>query len=253
MSGQVKHFFARGNTAKGLYNLTDSAYQGLDTVYVVQGFAGGTAQFIGGLATECIGRGWNVQLIHHPLQQEVLEGIILNDLSVGVVDNEAWPSDCLIEGTEIKYIDLHTALNSDQIAKDEAQIERLTSERDAAYEKAYATFEKALRIHDEWEVFYIKNLDRDFMNQLAVEWTNANLGAGHADKQASVTHRFFGAATSAGPVDFITNLTENIDIRIFVKGRPGTGKSTLFKKLPPPPKQEASIQKFTTAALILTV
>ena len=44
-------------------------------------------------------------------------------------------------------------------------------------------------------------------------------------------HRFFGAATQDGPVDYIDNLTASVGKRYFIKGRPGTGKSTFLKKL----------------------
>ena len=43
--------------------------------------------------------------------------------------------------------------------------------------------------------------------------------------------RFFGASTPDGSVNYIDNLTEDIKTRYFIKGRPGTGKSTFMKKL----------------------
>ena len=44
-------------------------------------------------------------------------------------------------------------------------------------------------------------------------------------------HRFLGAATPNGAVDFIPNLSEDIPKRYFMKGRPGSGKSAMLKKL----------------------
>lgn len=62
-------------------------------------------------------------------------------------------------------------------------------------------------------------------------WARPGIGERTLDKSALVKHRFFGAATPNRPVDFIQNLTENIPKRYFIKGRPGTGKSTILKKL----------------------
>src|SRR5690606_34119962 len=42
---------------------------------------------------------------------------------------------------------------------------------------------------------------------------------------------FFGAATPKGAVDYIQELTASLKRRIFIKGRPGSGKSTMLKKL----------------------
>ncbi|MBL1704179.1 hypothetical protein ELE02_33765, partial [Klebsiella pneumoniae] len=50
-------------------------------------------------------------------------------------------------------------------------------------------------------------------------------------KQSTVKHRFLGAATPKGAVDFVPNLTEGLPQRYFIKGRPGSGKSTMLKKL----------------------
>ena len=43
--------------------------------------------------------------------------------------------------------------------------------------------------------------------------------------------RFFGSITDSENVNFIDDLTESLNKRYFIKGRPGTGKSTFLKKL----------------------
>ena len=52
-----------------------------------------------------------------------------------------------------------------------------------------------------------------------------------SDKKGKSVHRFFGALTPDGSVNYIENLTEDISVRYFIKGRPGTGKSSIMKKL----------------------
>lgn len=44
-------------------------------------------------------------------------------------------------------------------------------------------------------------------------------------------HRFFGASTAKGPVNFVPNIIAPIKTRYYIKGRPGSGKSTLLKRL----------------------
>ena len=51
------------------------------------------------------------------------------------------------------------------------------------------------------------------------------------NKPSKVQHRFLGAATPVGAVDFVPNLTEDVPKRYFIKGRPGSGKSTMLKKI----------------------
>ncbi|RUT45143.1 hypothetical protein EJP82_15775 [Paenibacillus anaericanus] len=231
MAEQVKHYFARGNTAEGLHSLVESVYQGLSTIYVVQGYPGGTATVLGRLASAWTLRGWNIELIHQPLESNLLEGIILEDAQLGLVDGDAWSEELNPEGTEIRYIDIRETLDTEKVAENSETITTLESEISNLYGKAYETFLRTLRIHDEWEKFYIDNLDREVMNQLAEEWGDDYLIPQLEEKVGKEIHRFLGAATSSGAVDFVPNLTDKLQTRIFVKGRPGSGKSTLFKKI----------------------
>ena len=231
MAEQVKHYFARGNTAEGLHSLVESVYQGLSTIFVVQGYPGGTSTIIGQLASKWTVRGWNLELIHQPLESDLLEGIILDDAKIGLVDGDAWSDDFNLEGTEIRYFDIRQTLDVQKVAESSDTIALLENEISNLYVTAYDTFLRTLRIHDEWEKFYIDNLDRGVMDRLAQEWGNEYLIPQLEGKVGVATHRFLGAATSSGAVDFVPNLTNHLQTRIFVKGRPGSGKSTLFKKI----------------------
>ncbi|RCX18174.1 hypothetical protein DFP94_107129 [Fontibacillus phaseoli] len=232
MSERELHYFARGNTAAGLYSLTDSLFEDVETLYVIQGYPGGTAEALGRLASEWERRKWNLQLIHHPLDSDLLEAIVIEDLSVAVVDGAFWSENTSPAGAKVSFIHLDEVLGREKLAEDEDQIQALEKEIADLYAQAYATFLSTLRIHDEWEKFYIDNLDREKMDRLALDWSDTYLKPQQKEgKQARVKHRFLGAATWRGAVDYVPNLTDRLDTRIFVKGRPGSGKSTLFRKL----------------------
>ena len=232
MGERELHYFARGNTAAGLHSLMDSVLQGIRTIYVLQGYPGGTAALLGRLASEAGRCGWKAQLIHQPLDSDLLEGIILEELAIGFVDSAAWPSeDREHEGSELRFVDLCGALDYEQLGAAQERIISLEQEIANLYTEAYATFLHTLRIHDEWEKFYIDNLNRENMDQLALDLADTYFVRSSTDKQAQSTHRFLGAATWRGAVDFVPNLTDRLQTRVFVKGRPGSGKSTLFRKL----------------------
>jgi len=231
MAEQDLHYFMRGNTAQGLVSLADSIFQGLGTIYVLQGFPGGTEAMMGRIAAALEQRGFSLQRIHQPLDHESLEGIIVTNLSFGIVDGNAWSVDAEPVGADIRYIDLCSVLDTDKLEDSSEEIERLQRQIDTAYEQAYDTFLKTLHIHDDWEKIYIDHLDREAMNTLAAEWSEQYLQPVRAGKKAQIVHRFLGAATWRGAIDFVPNLTDRLQTRIYVKGRPGSGKSTLFKSL----------------------
>ena len=66
-----------------------------------------------------------------------------------------------------------------------------------------------------------------------------NLFLDHAkiNEQPHTIRRFLGAATPIGPIDFIDNITDGLTNRYFLKGRAGTGKSTILRKVVAEAKQ----------------
>ncbi|BFH62275.1 hypothetical protein [Paenibacillus azoreducens] len=242
MAGMEKHYFGRGNTAAGLYTLYDSILGGLDTVFVINGQTGpGTSRILGELADAWKNTDWTKHYIHEPLDHERLEGIILEEARIGIIDGNAWSPDPVLEGTEIRIIDAAQTLRKELQEEAEALAAAREPEIAALYAKAYDSFSNTLRIHDDWEKIYIDHLDREKANSIAADFALNYLRPISA-KKADITRRFLGAATWRGAVDYVPNLTESVRTRIFVKGRPGSGKSTMFKKI----AKEAEIRGINT-------
>lgn len=97
---------------------------------------------------------------------------------------------------------------------------------------AQSIFALAHEIHDRQEEIYISHMDFDFANVLC-EALLKRLVPTEGDGRAvgKQINRFFGAPTVGGNVCYIPELTENISKRYFIKGRPGTGKSTFLKRI----------------------
>lgn len=234
MAEKEKHYFARGNTAAGLYTLFDSVLEGLQTIYVLGGRAGaGNARVLQELAAAWSKRDLRLHYIHQPLDSRLLEGVILEELRIGVVDGNAWGADPVLEGAEIRYVDLEKLLNPQVLEAAAEEIAELDQQIAADYKEAYDTFHTTLLIHDEWEKFYIDNLDRAAADRIAAQLAEEYLKPAVQEEagKSTAVHRFLGAATWSGAMDYVLNLTEDLDTRIYVKGRPGSGKSTLFKRL----------------------
>ncbi|MGG1519055.1 PRK06851 family protein [Paenibacillus oryzisoli] len=226
------HYFARGNTAHGAHFLYKSAFDGLNKIFVLTGPQGtGKSTAIRGLADSLLDKGQHVQCFHSPLRPDELDGIILTDLKVGIVDGRACGEISENQAGEIVFIEFGEALDKSLLSPGLRTIEDLRGKLDRAYSKAYETFLTALRIHDEWEKYYIESMDFMKADQIAQNLIQ-ELFAGHESHSPTVgRHLFFGAATPKGAFDFIQSLTSRLERRIFIKGRPGSGKSTLLKKL----------------------
>ncbi|MCZ8517772.1 hypothetical protein O9H85_36885 [Paenibacillus filicis] len=233
MIEKSSHYFARGNTARGAHFLYKSAFDWLNQIFVLTGPQGtGKSTVIRSLADNLLEKGQHVQCFHSPLRPDELDGIIATELKVGIVDGRVCEGIPKNEAGEIVAINFGEALDNSRIFPEHlGTIEELRGQLVDAYSKAYETFLTALRIHDEWEKYYIENMDFMKADQISQELIQ-ELYAGHENDTPTIgRHLFFGAATPKGAFDFIQSLTAQLERRIFIKGRPGSGKSTLLKKL----------------------
>ncbi|MFF2092170.1 PRK06851 family protein [Paenibacillus sp. NPDC058174] len=233
MAAKSSHYFAQGNTARGAHFLYGSAFDGLNKIFVLTGPQGtGKSTVIQSLADSLLDKGLHVQHFHSPLRSDELDGIILTELKVGIVDGRVCTGISDSGAGEIVYIDFKGALNNSHLRPEHIiTIEDLKGKLESAYSKTYETFATALQIHDEWEKYYIENMDFSKADQIAQDLIEEVYAGHESDTPATPRHLFFGAATPRGAYDFIQSLTAELERRIFIKGRAGSGKSTLLKKL----------------------
>jgi hypothetical protein len=233
MKGRVTNFYAAGNTARGFANQFESSLQGLDRIYILKGGPGtGKSTLIRSIGEELSNKGLDIWFIHCASDNGSLDGVIIPALKTGIVDGTApHVIEPKLPGAVEEYVNLGEAWNSESLVGRKAEIAELQEGIRKAYDKAYAGFAEALRIHDEWEAIYIHSMNFEAAEQLTKELSELFYGDSKLNKTATVYHRFLGAATPKGAVDFVPNLTEDVAKRYFIKGRPGSGKSTMLKKL----------------------
>ncbi|MEC1521974.1 PRK06851 family protein [Neobacillus niacini] len=233
MAGKIKNYYAGGNTARGFHNLYDSNLQGLERIFILKGGPGtGKSSLMKNIGNEWKEKGYAIEFLHCSSDNNSIDGVIIPALKVGIVDGTA-PH--VIEpkapGAVEEYINLGAAWDAKALVGEKKNIQRLTNQISASFNLAYSTFKQALDVHDDWEKIYIENMDFEKADQLTNKLIQSFFGKLKVNKQSDIRHRFLGAATPKGAVDFVPNLTEDIEKRYFIKGRPGSGKSTMLKKL----------------------
>jgi len=233
MAGKVIRYFAGGNTARGFYSLFDSNLEGLDRVYILKGGPGtGKSTLMKEIGAYWSEKNFSIEYLHCSSDPDSIDGVIFPELKLGIVDGTA-PH--IIEpnlpGAVEEYVNLGEAWDAKALAKQKETIQQLSIQVSQAFQDAYQTFAKALRVHDDWEKIYIESMDFDKANELTNQLIGTFYGSMTLNKQSDIRHRFLGAATPKGAVDFVPNLTAGINKRYFIKGRPGSGKSTMLKRI----------------------
>ncbi|SHE66027.1 hypothetical protein [Caloramator proteoclasticus] len=98
------------------------------------------------------------------------------------------------------------------------------------YSIFFSLLREAKLIHDEWEKEYLKGMDFEKADKITQDIIDG-LNLTSFDRKGEEVHRFAGAMTPQGQQCFYEDLIQGLKNRIIVKGRPGTGKSTMTKKV----------------------
>ncbi|MGE5704484.1 MAG: PRK06851 family protein [Clostridia bacterium] len=233
METKERHFFAGGNTAKGFRHFYASILQGMDPLFILTGGQGaGTSEIIQSVGNAALARGLAVEWMHTPLNRERFDGVLIPALNMGVVDGSApYSYEPLAPGVIEKTIHAENAWDQAGLTARKEEIVQLSKSVSECRKQATQSFAQALQIHDEWEHIYISNMNMEAAGRVTREMIQLLLGEGTRNKSARVRHQYFGAATCVGAVDYIQDLTKTIEKRYFIKGRPGSGKSTMLKKI----------------------
>lgn len=227
-----KHYFACGNTAKAFQNLFASNLQYLEKIYILKGGPGnGKSTFMKRIGAEFEDK-YMVEYIHCSSDSDSLDGVIVRELGFGIVDGTApHVIEPHVPGCIEEYVNLGSAWDTKKLKESQKEITELLEKIAQCYPRAYEAFGRGIKVHDEWEAVYINKMDFDKANEMTETVIQDILKDYIFSKESKIYHRFFGATTCKGPVNYVEGLIEHMEHRYFIKGRPGSGKSTLLKKL----------------------
>lgn len=209
------HYYITGNTAKGLVNHLDTNLLNISRIVALEHpSARLKTDIIKKLAKQYEHN--SVEVLESSLGNDYLDGNIIREKSLAFLDKR-------IATTSTATINLEEIFPLKK--QDVTRIDKLT-------QKAYESFAEGLKIHDDLEDIYIKQMDFNHADKFAKEFI-ANL-LNDAPKQSHNPHtytRLFGTNTADGVVNVVPHLIKDIKNVYYIKGRAGTGKSTFMKKI----------------------
>ncbi|WP_455718481.1 PRK06851 family protein [Anaerosporobacter sp.] len=228
-----KHYFACGNTSKGFQNMFESNLQGLKKIYILKGGPGtGKSTLMNKVGKMYVDKGYDVEYIHCSSDPDSLDGVIVREISVGIVDGTApHVIEPKVAGAVEEYVNLGEAWDIELLENKAGEIRKLQEQISTCYPKVYEAFAHALKIHDEWEKIYIDNMNFEKADELTEKVCDMLLGSCEKQESGVTRHRFFGGSTPKGAMDYVENITSSCKKRYLIKGRPGSGKSTMLKKI----------------------
>jgi len=233
MSAQVRKYFVCANSSAGFYSFFHENLNDLDRVYILKGGPGtGKSTLMRRIGDYFLKKGYDIEHIYCSSDPSSLDGLIIPKLKAAIVDGtQPHVIEPTAPGALEQYVNLGIAWDLEFLSSCRQEILQLRADASVAYKDLYAHYEKALAIHDEWEKLYIEAMDFDKAEAFRELVCDTLLDYPKVNREPKEKHRFFGASTPEGTVDFLMELTEPFAKRYFIKGRPGTGKSTLLRAI----------------------
>ncbi|QQK81526.1 hypothetical protein HUG20_17475 [Salicibibacter cibi] len=230
----VKNYYAGSNSSLGFYSLYEEAVQGLEQLYILKGGPGtGKSTLIRHVGNAVAEKGEPIEFLHCSSDNDSLDGVIIPSLKVGIVDGTApHMMDPKYPGVVDDIVHLGDFRDDTKLNEHKKDIVALTDKNKNAFSEAYAAFADARNVHDDLEAIYLTAMDFQKADQVTEELIEKIFSeTAEAERVPINKHRFFGAATPKGPVHFYDNLTEDVRKRYILKGRAGSGKSSIMKKI----------------------
>ncbi|MET3684193.1 hypothetical protein ABID56_002319 [Alkalibacillus flavidus] len=226
------HYFMGGSTAKGYVQFYDNAVEQLDHVIYLDG---GFTTILTPLLERMIHDYSNettIDVIHNHIMPNHYEGVIFPDRRVGIFDRtKMQPKRMALPGLKDQLIYFGDGYALPALKQERQTVTALQRDIRTHHHDVIRHFDQALKQHHQVEAIYLDYLNVRRANEQTDELIDTLLQDNEKEAVGHVKHRYLGAATPEGPVDYVMELTEDITKRYFIKGRSGTGKSTMLRKL----------------------
>lgn len=237
--GRIRNIFPGSNTCKGFYSfydyfVRDDSYK----VFYLKGGPGiGKSVFIRNIGNEIANRGLDIEFLYCSADCNSLDGVYVPLLDLAIIDGTPpHLMDPKNPGAVDEIIHLGECWNEAGLRKNREEIISINREVKRLFRKSFFYLKTAKLFLDEVESYVLDTGALDIMglNEEArglIKYVfNDEIERKEGGKKR-VRHFYAAAITPQGVCSFLENLFDPLERRIVIKGRPGTGKNTIVRKI----------------------
>lgn len=219
-------------TGQGIKNIYKELMDEAKAVYLLKGAHGfKISELLQKIGSHYYEKGAHIEFFHDPLFENTVEAVYIQAPHRILIVQATNPSiEPVLPGVRDHVISLYDCLDEQHIALNES-LSSVNESKQAYYDRCFTKLSNAIHIHDDWEVETRKQMEWSGLDQQFAELSNNLFGATNRQKSGQLTHRLLGTLTPTGAQDTVQSITQNLEKRMFIKGYPGTGKSSMMKKL----------------------
>ncbi|MEW6458943.1 MAG: PRK06851 family protein [Bacillota bacterium] len=233
-TGRIKHVFPGGNTSLGFFSYYDHLTPPDATrVFILKGGPGvGKSSFMRKIGEEMRSRGFDIEHHHCSSDNDSLDGVVIPAAGVALLDGTApHVVDPVNPGAVSEIIHLGDYWNEAKLRAAREQILAVNRRLGRLFATAYSQLAEAKVIRDEMESYVTESMRFAPVNRLTADLTREILGErpGRYEAEPWARHLFRSAVSPDGVVHHIGSLLTEVKQLYLLKGRPGSGRSTLVE------------------------
>lgn len=203
----MDRYYLGSNTHKGFYGLYEEAIAPLDRVFLLKGGPGtGKSSLMKKVMKEGLNRGYSVECWHCSGDPNSLDGVLLKDLSLAVIDATAPHAvEPKIPVAKEVIINLLDCVRRDKIKNYRTHLEELVNDKKECFVRAYEHLKCGFGYFTQINRLLTDNVDMGEIDLVAREYALKIAGENGGDikvKKKRASRRFFRAITPDGVVRF---------------------------------------------------
>lgn len=232
---KVRRMFPGGNTSQGFYSFHDNII-GLDRnmLYILKGMpGGGKSSIMKEIGENALKKGYSIEYHHCPSDPNSIDGIVISDLGIGIIDGTApHMVDPIMPGLLDEIVDLGKYINKSMIGNYRDEILKAKRENKSSYRSAYSFFRAGREILNEIVEENKERMEFGKINEITYQIIEEIFkGRKTYPRVGNTRHLFNSALTPEGLIDYTDTLIDDVECIYGLEGDYGTGKSTLLKRI----------------------
>jgi len=234
--GRMIRYFPGNNTPDGYLSFFDYVipWKRASRVFIIKGGPGvGKSTMIRKIAQELVERGLDVELLHCTADSNSLDGLIVKDFNIAIVDGTApHVIDPRYPGCVDEIVNLGEYWDEAGLQRQKDQIFYLQERTKHLYARVYNYLKAAQIIFRNVEQAY-SSVANPLLIEAKVDEIIKDIFAGITRRnKVSYQRRMFASGiTPEGSIHFLDEIFSNLSKRYIFTGHPGTGKSFVLKKI----------------------
>lgn len=235
MEGTVRKLFPGGNTYIGSYPLFDYIIpKNVNRIFCLKGGPGvGKSSMMKKIGKEFVELGYDVELFYCTSDPSSLDGIVIKDLGVVLLDGTA-PHivDPKNPGAIDEIINLGEYWNLEGIEKNKNEVIECNKDISNSFRRAYKFLAAAEPIYRDIEEKYVDCVDFGKVNLITEKLLEDLFAKFNSTGVYKKERHLFGTAiTPIGHIDYADSMLSNTKKVYYLNGEIGTGKTTLLRKV----------------------